>query len=130
MEKNKCKECNRVEWYHSKGNMHNHCKEFIPLNHSSSDKGCNLGDKDSSDETISENVDVSRIDEGSAFILSDKVGQYGGYEGEDVAEFIRLLKEEVKFQIFNQKFISIEYRKMINDRVQKLGIDKLSGDFK
>ena len=26
----KCKNCNYLEWYHSKGNMYNHCKQFIP----------------------------------------------------------------------------------------------------
>ena len=84
---NKCKDCNRVEWYHSKGNMHNHCKEFVPLNHSSHRIG-------KYNQIAGNGVPEDKDPDGSGFRkgLDDS--------GSDIPRdkfdnFIRLLKEEL-----------------------------------
>ena len=130
---NNCVKCGRVELDHPhfKSAKGPNCKQFIP-NHSSrsSRETYDREDKDPSDEPCSHEA-VSRIDEGSAFILSDEiekimkfhlghnqgvmhVSEFKKHITNLNAEFIRLLKE-----VFSPNF---------EDDWAEKEIDKLAGD--
>ena len=118
----KCKNCNRVEWYHSKGNMHNYCKQFIPLNNSPDEQSVEV-----SSLVVKDPDNIARpgpaVDTGSDISLSDKIK----YEKErvvelngdtwaviqriekDFAEAVRKLKEDFKkIHVFNAKGTCID----------------------
>ncbi|KKL50141.1 hypothetical protein LCGC14_2308520, partial [marine sediment metagenome] len=82
----------------------NHSPEYAKL---SKDK--DPDDLQATDGDISHGVGK---DLGSDIPLSDKVGKYGAYEGKDVAEAVRKLKEELYY----------------NDLKEK--VDKIFGEFK